>query len=194
MKRRLLSMDPNEASNLTVALVERNPNPTGIPLVNSYAVGKYDKSDLVSLAQEIQKADSFVQATTSSKLQMIAEQVRFLQQQAKQVLLEAKENVDLHHAACNFVKKPGNVYYLYERPSSQKYFSMLSPKDWESQGGPPHIYIGAYRLERDMSWTPETKFDERSDTLNVIDKIIGVKSNFSITYDSSAHNDSMDAS
>lgn len=30
--------------------------------------------------------------------------------------------------ACNFVKKPGNVYYLYRRESGQRYFSLLSPK------------------------------------------------------------------
>ena len=34
----------------------------------------------------------------------------------------------LHHAACNLVKKPGQVYYLYERESGQKYFSLLSPE------------------------------------------------------------------
>lgn len=45
-----------------------------------------------------------------------------------QVLEDAKRDADLHHAACNIVKKPGNMYYLYERPSGQKYFSILSPK------------------------------------------------------------------
>lgn len=45
-----------------------------------------------------------------------------------QVLQEAKRDAMLHHAACNLVKKPGQVYYLYERPSGQKYFSLLSPE------------------------------------------------------------------
>lgn len=45
-----------------------------------------------------------------------------------QVLEEAKRDADLHHAACNIVKKPGTMYYLYERPSGQKYFSIISPK------------------------------------------------------------------
>jgi len=59
---------------------------------------------------------------------MIAEQVHFLQQQAHKVLQEAKENLKLHHAACNFRKIPGHVYHLYERSSGQWYFSMLSPE------------------------------------------------------------------
>lgn len=45
-----------------------------------------------------------------------------------QVLEDAKRDADLHHAACNIVKKPGNFYYLYQRPSGQKYFSIISPK------------------------------------------------------------------
>lgn len=72
------------------------------------------------------QADSYIQANASNKLQVIAQQVRFLQLQAQEVLNEAKRNSDLHHAACNFVKVPGNTYHLYKRPSGQKYFSMLS--------------------------------------------------------------------
>jgi hypothetical protein len=74
------------------------------------------------------QADVLVRATACSKLQIIAEQVRFLQQQAHKVLLEAKENSELHHAACNFHKLPGHTYYLYKRSSGQQYFSMLSPE------------------------------------------------------------------
>ena len=45
-----------------------------------------------------------------------------------QVLEEARRNGELHHAACNMVKKPGSVYYLYKRPSGQLYLSLLSPQ------------------------------------------------------------------
>jgi len=74
------------------------------------------------------QADVTIRATVCSKLQMIAEQVHFLQQQAQKVLLEGKENLKLHHAACNFRKIPGHIYHLYERSSGQRYFSMLSPE------------------------------------------------------------------
>lgn len=59
---------------------------------------------------------------------MIAEQMRFLQQQAERVLIEAKNYTSIHHAACNFVKHPGNIYHLYQRESGQIYLSMLSPE------------------------------------------------------------------
>lgn len=54
--------------------------------------------------------------------------MKFLHQQAQRVLNDAKEHAILHHAACNFVKHPGNIYHLYEKSSGQCYFSMLSPE------------------------------------------------------------------
>ena len=74
------------------------------------------------------QADTFTRANVGNKLQVIAEQVRFLQEQAKRVLEEAKQNTQLHHVACNFVKQPGTLYHLYTRQSGQKYFSIISPK------------------------------------------------------------------
>lgn len=76
----------------------------------------------------ILQADNFVKANACGKLQIIAEQMRFLHQQAQRVLLEAKDNTSLHHATCNFVKHPGKIYHLYQRESGQSYFSMLSPE------------------------------------------------------------------
>ena len=51
-----------------------------------------------------------------SKLSVIAEQVRFLQEQARKVLEEANLNAELHHIACNFKKVPGKMYYVYRKP------------------------------------------------------------------------------
>lgn len=75
------------------------------------------------------QADQFTRATASSKLSVIAEQVRFLQEQARKVLEEANLNKELHHIACNFKKIPGKVYYVYKKPGPQgsKYISMISP-------------------------------------------------------------------
>ncbi|KAJ9599174.1 hypothetical protein L9F63_010351 [Diploptera punctata] len=174
MKRRIVNMDPEEFSKLryegAVSLVERNTAPDGIHLVNPFVVAKHESTDLVELAQQIQTADSMVKATTCSKLSVIAEQIHFLQQQARKVLLEAKQSSDLHHAACNFRKLPGHVYYLYERPSGQRYFSMLSPEDWGR--GPPHDYVGAYRLEQDMSWTAEPQTTHKSHQMSLVDKLL----------------------
>ena len=86
-------------------------------------------------------ADVTIRATVCSKLQIIAEQVHFLQQQAHKVLLEAKENLKLHHAACNFRKLPGHIYHLYERSSGQRYFSMLSPEVGYAHSAPVCVVV-----------------------------------------------------
>lgn len=89
---------------------------------------KVPRVDLIALAQQIETADDFVRANVSSKLTVIAEQVRFLQKQAQEILEEAQLNTRLHHAACNFKKVPGTVYYLYRRAAGQEYFSMIKPE------------------------------------------------------------------
>ncbi|KAG8231871.1 hypothetical protein J437_LFUL011776 [Ladona fulva] len=185
MKRRLLIMDLPSRTRLndgTVKLVERNIEPCGVQLVDKDAVARRDPADLVELAREIQTADGFVKATACSKLQVIAEQVRFLQSQAQKVLEEARVNSSLHHAACNFRKVPGRLYHLYQRPSGQNYFSMLSPKEWGGENKCPHKFLGTYRLENDMSWTPEDQLQTRSDELAILHKVLSSDQNVSICY------------
>ncbi len=61
---------------------------------------------------EIQHADETLRATTSSKLQAIVDQIRYLQEQALQTLEKTARDARLHKAQCNFVKKPGTTYHL----------------------------------------------------------------------------------
>ncbi|XP_068098852.1 uncharacterized protein C1orf50 homolog [Hyperolius riggenbachi] len=155
----------------TVTLVESSSNPSGVQLVSTYQTNRIgDPSNLVELAQQVQKADDFIRANACNKLTVIAEQIRILQEQAKRVLEEAKRDADLHHAACNVVKKPGNIYYLYKRESGQRYFSILSPKDWGASC--PHEFIAAYKLQHDMSWTPFENIARRDAEINIIDKLL----------------------
>lgn len=165
MKRSFpISEDLNEHHKSKVSLVEGDNYQCRFPLFNT-ANGN---NHLVDLAMEIQMADNFVQSTTSSKLQTVIEQIRFLQHQAQIILEEAKKNLNLHHAACNFVKVPGNVYHLYKKLTGQNYFSMLSPQEWHNH---PHDFLGSFRLEKDHSWTPLDKIQEREFQLSLVNKL-----------------------
>lgn len=169
-----------DATIPTVTLVETNDKPLGFQLVNPFRTNKTGTShDLVELAQNIQTADKFTKANVGNKLQVIAEQVRFLQEQARKILEEANESNDLHHVACNFVKRPGAIYHLYIRDSGQKFFSMISPDEWGNKC--PHEYLGTYRQEYDHSWTPLEKFKKKDEDLAFINKILINQSNLSIT-------------
>ena len=142
----------------------------------------------------MQTADQFVRATTGGKLQVIVDQIRFLQEQARRILEDGRRDSQLHHAACNFQKVPGHTYHLYEREDGSAYFSMLGPpvcelctciyvtalqcqlsglplQEW-GRGGPGHHFLGSYRLEHDRSWTPADLVEERSKDIAAIDRVI----------------------
>lgn len=108
--------------------------------------------DLVDIAREIATADRTIAAVAGGKLEVIARQMRALQDEARSLLAAAKRDLDLHRAECSFVKRPGSVYHLYRRGEDRLYFSMLSPEEWG--GAPPHEHLGSFRLESDQSWTP----------------------------------------
>lgn len=168
---RVVSLPSQPDRTTTVNLVETSPNPSGLELVSSYQTTRVgDPMDLVALASQVQKGDDFIKANACNKLTVIADQIRYLQEQARKVLEEAKRDADLHHAACNIVKKPGNMYYLYERPSGQKYFSIISPQEWGASC--PHPFIGAFKLQHDMSWTPIEEVEKRDAEIAIMDKLL----------------------
>ncbi|CAG5128423.1 unnamed protein product [Candidula unifasciata] len=157
-----------------VALVEANSRPLGVQLVNSRKTNKISEAtDLVELAQAIQKADEFTKANVGSKLTVIAEQMQFLQNQARKILEDARRDAAMHHAACNLVKKAGTIYYLYQRESGQNYLSLLSPHEWGVSC--PHEFLGGYRLEYDQSWTPIPDLAKKDQANALIDKIFNSK-------------------
>lgn len=168
---RTVSLPNQPDKTTTVQLVESSSNPNGLELVSSYQTNRVgDPMDLVALATQVQRGDDFVRANACNRLTVIADQIRYLQEQARKVLEDAKKDAELHHAACNVVKKPGNMYYLYERPSGQKYFSILSPQDWGA--GCPHKPCGAFKLQYDMSWTPIDDVAKKDAEIAIMDKIL----------------------
>lgn len=144
-------------------------------LVSVKSVHRRAPTDLVELAKEVNKANTFVRATAHGKLQQIAEQIRFLQEQAREVLESASQDSSLHNAQCNFQKRPGHVYHVYRRKAcGSTFLSMLSPAEWSSC---PHEFVGSYKLEFDMSWTPVEKVEERARDMALIDKLLYEKTN-----------------
>ncbi|MCU7809182.1 MAG: DUF2452 domain-containing protein [Candidatus Thiodiazotropha sp. (ex Semelilucina semeliformis)] len=68
---------------------------------------------LVDLAREIAEADEMLANRAGAQLQVIAQQVKQLQAQAREILQQTQRDQQLHRARCNFQKKPGQVYHLY---------------------------------------------------------------------------------
>ena len=140
----------------------------------------HDPNDLVTLASYVQQADEFTRATVGSKLDLISQQIQFLQSQARTILEDAKKDVSLTHAKCNFKRIPGKIYHLYRRSNPQmgedaEYFSMLSPSEWA--GRLQDEYLGSFRLEHDRSWTPLDKIAERDARYRFNPQLLGVDRN-----------------
>ncbi|VEN64746.1 unnamed protein product [Callosobruchus maculatus] len=152
-----------------VAMVERNPEPSGVALVNPIRVSKKGYTDLMELDDGLAQADTFARANAKNKLEVIGRQMKNLQELMNDVINETKLNSELNSAACNFVKKPGHIYHLYQRPSGQKYFGMLSPEEWTNA---PHTHLGSYRLEADYSWTPAGSEETRFEGLNFLKDVM----------------------
>jgi hypothetical protein len=106
----------------------------------------------------LKHSEDAVKNKALNKLDVIGEQMRFLQKQAMEILKEASDTAQLHQTPCNFVKVPGKIYHLYERESGEKLWSMVSPSEFGSDNKLKHL--GSYRLEADKSFTPVDKIQE----------------------------------
>ena len=126
--------------------------------------------DLVDLAKEIAQADTLVNTRVNAQLQVIADQIKTLQDQARDILASAQKDQTLHRATCSFKRIPGKVYHLYEKENGDIYFSLLAPADWGAQA--PHQFIASYRLEADMSWTDVGLEEQKQDAKRVVDNLL----------------------
>lgn len=127
--------------------------------LSTYPVSRQAPSfDLVDLAEEIARADDMLTLQSSGKLNLLAKQIRELQEEAIKILEETRRNQELHRAECGFAKKVGQTYHLYRKGDGRLIFSLLSPAEWGERL--PYRYEGSYRLENDMSWTLTSEKDE----------------------------------
>ena len=125
---------------------------------------------LLDLAREIERADTMVTAVTTEKLRILAEQIRSLQQKAEAVLEGAKRDALLHRARCNFEKRPGGIYHLYEDGDGTRWFSLLAPSEWKTR---TPTFVASYRLEVDQSFTPLEGIEARAEEHAAIPKLLG---------------------
>ncbi|XP_012666315.1 uncharacterized protein C1orf50 homolog [Otolemur garnettii] len=126
------------------ALVERSPTPGGLALVSPYRTHRAgDPLDLVVLAEQVQKADEFIRANATNKLTVIAEQIQHLQEQARKV-----------------------------RMAFRKFSEGLAPVAQEWGTRCPHDFCGAYKLQRDLSWTPYEDIEKQDAKISMMDNLL----------------------
>ncbi len=151
------------------------PNHEGPAAHSPYGLSRLAPAiDLVDVAKEIARANTLIGESTADKLGLIADQIRALQDQAREVLAKARRDVVLHTAECRFQKVCGQTYHLYRKgdgDDARYYFSMLSPDDWK--GRPPDVFEGSYRVEADLSFSSVDEAARRDARRGEARKLLG---------------------
>jgi len=106
---------------------------------------------LVDMAKAIESASAKVALRTNAQLEVIVEQMKALQERAREIIEQASRDVELIHAEWRFHRVPGRLYHLYERADGHRFFSMLGPDEYGGAG--PSGFVASYRYEHDESWT-----------------------------------------
>jgi len=127
--------------------------------------------DIVDVAKEIRKADDTIATMTTGKLVVLAEQIRALQEKARELLEKARVDAELHRAKCNFEKKIGGIYHVYEEVDGVRWFSLFGPQEWKT--GAPHGYVGSFRLEADQSFTRTEDIPAREVDVAALARLLG---------------------
>ena len=65
-------------------------------------------------------------------MKVLFKQMENIKREIEEVVKESIETENLEKIKCNFKKIPGKNYYLYQKPNNELFFSMLSPKEWNS--------------------------------------------------------------
>jgi hypothetical protein len=68
-----------------------------------------------------------------AKLKVLFKQMESIKREIEEVVKESVEAENLEKITCNFKKIPGKNYFLYQKPNNELFFSMLSPKEWNSK-------------------------------------------------------------
>ncbi len=82
-----------------------------------------------------------------AKIKVLFKQMENIKKEIEEIIEESIETDDLNKIKCNFKKIPGSYYYLYQKPDSTLFFSILSPKEWNTK----NIFINKYFYDYDLS-------------------------------------------
>lgn len=82
-----------------------------------------------------------------ARLKQIAKQINFLKNEALEIIDETKIQNELQNLKPKFKLVSGTNYYLYQK-ESEKYLSMISPKEWNNKD----TFLGCYYYDYDKQF------------------------------------------
>lgn len=118
------------------------------------ALSNMDKDVITRLMQMISCDDennlSAIKADHAcfGKLTLLTAQMSMLQQQAQEVVEQAKLNARLKQIVVTHTRVPGTIYHLYTHDHARESLSFVGPDEWNSYND----YCGAFLYDFDHSF------------------------------------------
>ena len=97
------------------------------------------------------KALTAMEEQTNMQLQQIRKQIELLALQAQEIQKRKELSMLIYNAKLTFKPNIGQVYYLYEKKDGSHTLSLVSPKEWGSNG-PFKKFKSAVKLLADHTW------------------------------------------
>lgn len=130
------------------------------------ALSNLDKDNLTRLFSMISTNDNLQENNldsikqnyaTYAKLEVILNQIENLKLQAKQIIDNHNNNIEINSIHCNFKKVPGTIYYLYEINGEKKlslisndeYSAYLQPSSLNNSNNNNNKFLGKYLYNYD---------------------------------------------
>jgi hypothetical protein len=97
------------------------------------------------------KALTAMEEQTNMQLQQIRKQIELLALQAQEIQKRKELSLMIYNAKLSFKPNIGQVYYLYEKHDGTYMLSLVSPKEWGSNG-PFKKFVSGVNLLADHTW------------------------------------------
>jgi Protein of unknown function (DUF2452) len=97
------------------------------------------------------KALTAMEEQTNMQLEQIRKQIELLALQANEIQKRKELSLMIYNARLSFKPNIGQTYYLYEKKDANFILSLVSPKEWGTNG-PFKKFVAAVQLLADHTW------------------------------------------
>ncbi|MBC7712455.1 MAG: DUF2452 domain-containing protein [Rhizobacter sp.] len=112
--------------------------------VGGFAIVPTNEGQIKSHARDAMKEQ------TEEQLHLIFEQMKTLARQVQDIKKRVHISDLIYNSKISFTPVIGKNYYLYESTESNRYLSLISPKEWGSDF--TDVYLAEVRLNADHTW------------------------------------------
>jgi len=117
------------------------------------SLSKIDSEHVNNIFLSLYQDDNVLELIKSNhvnyaKLKQIAKQMNYLKSEAQEIINQTRIQNELYQIKPRFTLVSGNTYYVYQKEDNQKYFSLISPEEWDNKD----TFVGKYFYDYDKQF------------------------------------------